>query len=43
MCVPITFLNYYDPKYFKILNIDSPYIGGKRIYKRIFIQRVDLF
>ena len=48
MGVPITFIDWYNPKQFEIvgneytLNIAGGrgYVNGKRLYSRIFIRKV---
>ncbi len=47
MGVPITFLDYYDPKQFDIVGNEYTlgikkgrgYVNGKKMYSRIFIRR----
>ena len=48
MGVPITFIDRYNPKQFKILGLDKDFtsdkkrgiINGKRLYARVFIQKI---
>lgn len=48
MGVPITFIDSYNPKQFKILGLDKDFtsdkkrgiINGKRLYVRVFIQKI---
>lgn len=48
MGVPITFIDRYNPKQFKILGLDKDFtsdkkrgiINGKQLYARVFIQRI---
>ena len=40
MGVPITFLDKYCPTQFEIVGITSPFLNGKKLYKRLFIKRV---
>lgn len=40
MGVPITFINKHSPSQFRILDVVSPVLEGKKLYKRLIIERV---
>lgn len=40
MGVPITFLDKYCPTQFEIVGLDSPFVNGQQVYKRVFIRKV---
>ena len=43
MGVPISFLDKYNPKQFKIVDrINNPSLNGKIIYKRILIKKTQI-